>query len=129
METRQPTKAEKLKAKIIAMLREYMDNDEEEKSSGVEEGIYDKEENDEYLAIIEQNKLLVDEFEQYHPSIYIYIEGGALQGASATEAMWFNLFDKDNYSKSEPGEYFCTPDEWEKDIETKTQDGTIVGIA
>lgn len=117
---------ETLKSRIIALLRGYIDDSYEDKRTGVDEGIYDKEENDKYFADIEEHRKLVEEFENYTPSVYVYVEGGNISGASATERITFNLFDEDNFKAGE--DQYGTPEEWSAMIKERTEKGELVDI-
>lgn len=127
------TTAQELKSKIIALLRDYMTEKENEINSGIEEGIYNKEENEEILATISQHRHLVEIFENNTPEIYVFVEGGNIQGMSATEPMEVNVFDKDNLDGADDREEefidtYGTPDEWDDMIKLKTEANVLVGI-
>lgn len=123
---------ETLKSRIIALLRGYIDASYEDKRTGVDEGIYDKKESKKYFADIEEHRKLVEEFENYKPSVYVYVEGGNIQGASGTEHINFNLFDKDNYMAGEDQDEFVknygTPKQWDAMIKKRTKKGELVDI-
>jgi hypothetical protein len=85
------TKAETLKAQVIDLLTYLLNDKEADITSGIEEGIYQAEDNVNTLNAIEEGKQLVEQFKGYKPAIYIYVDGGNIQGASATEHLSFNL--------------------------------------
>lgn len=124
------TNAETLKANIISLLEEMLNEKEMDITSGVEEGIYDAEENKDTLAGIDLSRKMIEEFKFYQPKIYLYIEGGNLQGVSATETMHTEIYDKDNFEQSgeEEAAEMGTPDEWEAQIKALTDSQEITGI-
>jgi len=112
---RKKTNAEVLKARVLEIARTLLD-------------AFEEDENKENLAFIVEAKAKFDEFEKHQPAIYLYVEGGVLQGASATCEMDFNLFDKDNYDQTEPEETEQTPEKWDKMIKKLTRTKEIKGV-
>lgn len=127
-----PTKAQQLKQYVIALALDLLTDQEQEIESGIEEGLYDREENKETLQRIEEQRKQIKEYENYQPAVFVFVEGGLIQGASGTENISFNLFDKDNYNAGDDQQGFIdnfgTPEEWEKMIEDKTAQNEIGGI-
>lgn len=107
----------------------------EDIESGCEEGIYeDDQDNADELKhlkdLIEQAKL----YSKSQPEIYIMVEGGIIQGASATESMSVNIYDIDNMNAGDSDdekeflENFGTPEEWDAMIKEKTENGTLTSV-
>lgn len=125
------TKGELISDNLLEVAKELLRHYEEDIASGLEDGTYDKEDNVETLAFIAKAEKTIKDFEEYQPAIYLYVEGGNIQGASATESLSFNLFDKDNlYGVDEEEEKkfietFGTPDQWDEMIKQKTADNDI----
>jgi hypothetical protein len=63
--------------------------------------------------------------------VLIYLEGGNIQGVSATLPLTVTIYDKDD-ADGEDGEKYMedngTPEEWEKDIADRTAKEEIVGV-
>ena len=57
-------------------------------------------------------------FKLWNPSIYIYLEGGNIQGASADSSMHFHLFDDDN-EKAEEEKFESQPPEYKETIQER----------
>lgn len=124
------TTAEILKSKIIELLEGSLNEHEQDIETGVSDGIYEPETYEEYLENIAKARKLIEEFKAYKPSVWAYISGGVLQGASASESMEFNLFDQDNYEEmsEEDQEAEGTPQQWDDRIKADTAANKIVGI-
>lgn len=119
------TKQEILKVALIARFIDLVNEKINDIETGIEEGLYDREENAETLASLEEDLKLAEELTKAKSEIYAYISGGVLQGISATCKMGVNLFDHDNY---DAGDTDTTPEEWEADIERMTADNEITGV-
>lgn len=122
------------KEQIIDLLRRYIDNAEEEILTGISDGIYSKKDNKENLAAFKEQRKFISYFEQWVPSIYVYVEGGNIQGASATANINFNLYDIDNLhgcDEQEQKEFyknFGTPEQWDAMIKRRTETGELVPV-
>jgi lipoate-protein ligase A len=88
--------------------------------------------NQDYLKVLNDFE---QRFKLWNPNVYVYVEGGLVQGASADCNMFFNLFDDDNEKetdpeKLEPGEesYQEKKDMWEWMIESGHKDGSLKAI-
>lgn len=110
------TIAQSKKEKIIFLLRELL-NDRQQ-SAGKDDG---------ELQFIEEANILVDDYEKYSPEILCFVDGGNLQGISATEPMAVEVYDLDNY-KGGDSEFMKTPEEWNELINTRTANNEIVGV-
>lgn len=123
------TKSQKLRDDIIATMEELLDKVEQEIVSGIEDGMYEEEENEEPLKRIAQSRRLLDKFKKDIPSIYIFVEGGNIQGISNNQPMSINIFDKDNYeaalSDKDAGPYPYTLGEWDEMISKRTKAGEL----
>lgn len=124
------TNAQTLKTKIIFLLEQLLTDQEDEITSGIEEGLYKASENVETLQDIEDGKKLLEEFKNYKPEIYLYITGGNLQGISATENMTTEIYDNDNFDASDEEQQaeMGTPEEWDEQIKNLTDKNEIIGI-
>lgn len=72
-------------------------------------------------------------FKFWKPEVFVYVEGGLVQGASANCDMGFNLFDNDNEKERtelEPGEepYNERHDMWNWMIDSGHRDGSLKSI-
>jgi hypothetical protein len=71
-------------------------------------------------------------FKLWRPSVYVYLEGGNIQGASADCDMHFNLFDDDNEKETIPTAidepYIEKKAMWNWMIESGHKDGTLKPI-
>jgi hypothetical protein len=74
-------------------------------------------------------------FKHWTPGVYVYVEGGVIQGASADCNMHFSLFDDDNEKERgpedlNPGEepYQERKDTWNWMIDSGHRDGTLKTI-
>lgn len=119
---------------FVDMFQGVYESLREDQDTGFEEGLYDVETTPELEAM----KVLIDGIEGielpdiFNPKVYVYVEGGLIQGASGNCNMSFNVFDQDNYDagnlQEEFIETFGTPKEWDAMIEEKTEKGEITGI-
>lgn len=117
------THIQHLRSSVVSNLIELADKEIEDIESGIEEGLYEKDmanmdRLDELKMMIEDAKQLRD----YVPSIFVIVEGGNIQGASATEPITFNLWDYDNH-KADPDEYEKnngTEEQWNRNIANLT---------
>ncbi len=119
------TKAEQLKAKVLEAATYYM-----ERTERYMKGFMGQLEIEGDLEKINECKELLKEFRDYTPKVYVYVEGGMVQGASGSEPIEFNIFDKDNFDASaeDEKELYGTPDEWNHNIEIATKENQIVAI-
>lgn len=83
-----------------------------------------------YLAKLKEFE---NKFKFWKPGIYVYVEGGNIQDASADCDVDFNLFDNDNEkerTKLEPGEepYQERIEMWNWMINSGIKDGTLKEI-
>lgn len=116
-------KFDELKASIIKNARQLIDDWESDIDSGIEEGIYEEEDNEDNYKRIEQMRKELDDFEAMDPAIYTYVEGGNIQGHSVNCRMSINVFDEDHFRAG--AEDIGTPEEWDAMIKKKTADGEI----
>jgi hypothetical protein len=123
------TKSDELKQQIIDTLTRMVDDfeftNEDEITDGKNEGIKTQ---------INETRELIERFKNDIPEIYIYVEGGNIQGISANQDVAVNIFDKDNlYGVSEEEEQsfyetFGTPEEWDEKIKSLTESKDIKGV-
>lgn len=104
----QQTKSELLKSRVLEIARQLLASA-----------------NKNNPTFIAEATKVIDEFEKHRPAVYIFLEGGNIQGASATCDIDFNLFDKDNYKAGDDSQ---TPEEWNDQIEAMTESNEIKGI-
>lgn len=121
------TKSELLKSSVLEIARKLLQDKENDIESGIEEGIYSAKDNIETRKFIADAKAVLSEFEKHQPAIYVMLEGGNIQGASATCDIDFNLYDKDNY-KAGDLPHDLTPEEWNEQIEALTASNNITGV-
>ena len=74
------------------VLRAAAQSYSEDLDSGLEDGTYD--EGEETLDELTQALAV----EPVKPKVYVFVEGGNIQGASANMSIEFNVFDKDNFN-------------------------------
>ncbi|WP_143197610.1 hypothetical protein [Chitinophaga niabensis] len=118
-----------MKTRLIETYKVLLSEFENDIKSGIEEGIYDNNENEKNVKFIQEAKNVINEFCSYYPAIFIYIEGGNIQGASASEGIQLNKFDLDDYkvlSNDEEQEY--TPESWGQLISEMSNSGEIRSI-
>lgn len=122
------TNFSKLKDELAERFSTLINDFETDIESGIKEGIYSEEDNVENRKFIKETKEMLEQFIKYHPAVYIYVEGGMVQGASVSENDFdLQIFDKDNYDAA-PDEYDITPDEWDNMIKEKTENGDVIGM-
>ena len=121
------TNYENLRARLIEIYNRLLSDYEEDIESGIDETIYEEEDNVETRMFIEEAKKVIEDFTKYEPAIYIYIEGYNIQGISGTEKISINKFDTEDY-KVAPNEQEMTPEEWEQSINEKTNSKEIRAI-
>lgn len=132
-----PTVAEAKRARFLEIFEALLDSYEEDIESGLDEGIYEESENEETVSFIAEAREALEFQRRYRPEVYAYIEGGNLQGVSATEPVSFELFDQDNldaaqYESSEEEDSFVerhgTAEGWDEMIKTKTNAGELTAV-
>ena len=73
-----------------------------------------------------------EEFKSWDPNVYVFVEGGVVQGASANCNMIFSLFDADNEKEDIEDEdefpYKERLEEWNKMIEDGHKSGKLKPI-
>lgn len=121
------TNYENLRARLIEIYNKLLSDHEHDIESGIDENIYEEEDNIETRMFIEEAKKVIEDFTKYEPAIYIYIEGNNIQGISGTEKMSINKFDTEDY-KIVPEEQEMTSEEWEQSINDKTNSKEIRAI-
>lgn len=121
------TQYQDLKTRLTEIYNTLLNAFETDITPGLEDGTYEKEENTDNLALIEEAKQALTKFVEYRPEIYIYIEGGNIQGISATESIGVNIFDHDNYN-ADPKEYDTDPETWDNDITSMTETKEIKSV-
>ncbi len=120
------TSADKLKQQVLRIAGGLLTDLKEDIVTGVEDGLYEKNENVRRLQWIEKAFQALETFREFSPTIYICVEGGLVQGASADADLTVNLFDMDNYEngtledRKEFEENFGTPKDWD----TMIREGT-----
>ena len=125
------TKATKLRSKVIKLFHVFLNTYAEDIESGIEEGIYKASENVESRALIAEARETIAEFEAYAPAVYVRVQGGLVQGASATEVIAFNILDADKSDLADDNEVSEKDDEikaWDAMIEEGTKNGDIIGV-
>lgn len=132
-EGRKRSRYQRLKGKVIRTYQELLDTYEEDIETGIQEGIYIASENVQTRKFIQKCKEVLAEFTAYQPCIYVFVEGGNIQGASATEPIGFNLYDKDNLDGADDKEQefldtFGSPSEWDAKLKSLTKSGHIIPI-
>jgi hypothetical protein len=132
--TNSTTQYDSLKARVIELYKTLLEKFDNDIESGIDEGIYEEKENVETRALIEEATKIIEDFKKYQPVLYMYIEGGQIQGMSATENIFIIKFDHQDYLASkEPwaeNEYMegMTPESWDTLINQKTTNGEIKAI-
>jgi hypothetical protein len=124
--TYRKTKYEEFKFRLIEIFNTLLNEYESDIESGINEGIYDVDDNKRNRTFIEEARKIIGDFSAYVPAIYIYIEGCNIQGISATECISFNKFDMDDYNAliDDANEGY-TPDSWDKMITEQSNTGEI----
>lgn len=121
------TNYENLKAQLIDICNKLLTEYENDIETGIKEGIYDAEDNEDNRKFIKDAHKVIGEFTQYEPAIYIYIEGYNIQGISGTEKISVNKLDTED-CRTVPEEQEMTPEEWDKMITEKTNNKEIKPI-
>lgn len=126
------TICEQKKARFFELFEIFYQAFDNDINSGLEDGTYEEKDNVENLALIDEAETLLEEMKEYTPEIYLYIEGGNLQGISGTEGIAVEKFDKDDYDQSwqEDGtnNYDYTPEQWDEMITKLEAEKKIKGI-
>lgn len=112
---RTKTNSDTLKERVLEIARELLRIFEEDIESGIEDGTYNEKENKDNRSFIAEAHEKFDAFEKDQPAVYVYSEGGKVQGASANCEMDFEIFDADDYEAEENEELNDqqTPEEWD----------------
>lgn len=115
------TTQQQLKTEALKCANELLDAYETDIETGIDDGTYSAKDNKETRKFIAQCKDIFKKLESYTPAVYVYVEGGNIQGASGTEQIEFFLFDKDNFDAADEQErnLMGTPDEWDIMIKEK----------
>lgn len=95
--------------------------------SGIEEGIYEDDKSNQDRMLVLENIINTIPI---HPEVYVFVQGGLIQGASANMSIDFNVFDKDNYDDSDfdhENEEWSLKD-WNQMIKEGTKNGTLISI-
>ncbi len=120
------TKSDRLKEQIIRITRELLVALKEDIETGIQDGLYDKTHNRWRLKRIAKAEQAIDAFEAFVPSLYIYVEGGNIQGITAEASVGVSVFYMANYrsgttaEQAEFVESFGTQEEWDKMIAART---------
>lgn len=127
------TKSAALKAEVLKIARQLLADYAEDIETGIDDGTYTKKENVKNRQFIADAEKTLNEFEKELPEVFVYVDGGVLQGASATVPLVFNLFDQDNYdagSRDEDGQTLkgYTPETWDEMIQARTEAGEIKSV-
>jgi len=124
------TKYENLKIEVIELFNTFLKNYEDDIESGIDDKIYDPEDEDNIEArkLIKKGKQVINEFSKYEPEIYIRIEGHNIQGISGTEKISINKLDIYD-CKHAPEELEMTREEWDLMIDEKTNKQEIKAIS
>lgn len=110
MENEKQTLQDEKKARLIEMFNTLLDSYEEDIESGIEDEIYEADDNVETRKFIEDARTAIKEFEEYRPAIYILFEGNSYQGAHVSECVSIEVYDTEK-TKEENG---YTSEEWAK---------------
>lgn len=125
------TKAQLLKSSLLSSVIELASAKIEDIETGIKEGLYeDDQANKDELKRLNYLLKEAKDFEAYEPSIYIYVEGGNIQGISGSETIDVNIYDKDN-EEADDKEYHAengTPEEWDAKIKELEKSEVIKGI-
>jgi hypothetical protein len=123
-----------LKKKIIEMTKQLLSDFKTDMESGVADGTYNKAENIQHLEWIAESEKEIAEFEAFNPTVYVFVEGGNIQGASADSEMNFELYDKDILdagdveAENDYIESHGTLQEWNAMIKNRTDSGELKPI-
>jgi hypothetical protein len=120
------TQYDTLKENLIVAFTTLLSDFENDIESGINEGIYLEKDNVDNRVFIKNAKMILSDFKQYCPRVYMYTEGGQIQGMSATENVVMLKFDDDDYKAStEPYLDGMTPETWDTMITGRTLSGEI----
>lgn len=126
------TKHDQLRARLLEITEQLLTDYENDIESGIEDGTYEEAENVDTRAFIAEAKDVIERSKNDLIEVLVFVEGGAIQGASATHSMEFTLFDKDNYNAGEDQqqfvEIFGTPAQWNNLIKERTERQDITPI-
>lgn len=117
------TNHESVLSRIIKMAIELANDQIQDIESGEDEGVYDDPDNKDTVKGLNDFIEMCEKYEKEPPSIYIFVDGGNIQGISGSESMSVNIYDMDN-RYADPDRYDKengTPEEWEKMINDKTE--------
>jgi hypothetical protein len=115
------TKGDELKQRVIQELTRMVNDFEFTNEDDMNDGIKQQ---------INETRELIEEFKNLTPEVFIFVQGGNIQGISANTDVSINIYDMDNHY-ADPERYEDengTPEEWEKMIETKTNNNEIKGV-
>jgi hypothetical protein len=128
MSTKKQIELEELFKAFGELIQEKRDDIE----TGLEEGIYDdKKGNEAILKHLTSLDERIKNFLQNPPTVFLYIEGGVLHGASANCEIEVQLFDKDNWSQADEQDQEdldYNPDTWDKMIKDRTAAGELIEV-
>lgn len=122
------TNNEKLNVAMLVMAKKLLKHYENDIESGIEDGIYDEDDNKETRAFIKRCKETFKEFSKQRECIFIHISGGNLQSIGATCEMDVEVFDLDNYDATDNKKDYRngqTPEQWDKMIKKLKNKGEI----
>lgn len=124
------TRHAELKAKLLEITEKLLTDYENDIESGIEESIYEETENIETRQFIAEAKEVLNDFKNDVIEVLVFVEGGNIQGASATHPLEFTVFDKDNFDSDSERftEIFGTPEQWNKLIKDRTEANDITPV-
>ncbi len=123
------TKYDELNNRVIALAKELLKEKMEDYESGVAEGIYDKDPEQENRY--KENHELVEKYESIRPEVYILVEGGLVQGVSSNCRMAVDVYDVDQANDPDGAEYVevkGTPLKWDQMINEMTDSKEIIPV-
>lgn len=119
--------------KVYDILIYNADKYKEDLETGITEGIYENsDENNNEIELLE----IAINTEPTKVDVFVFVEGGNIQGASATIPIGFEVFDMDNFNAEKEnnftdryGYYHANSlDEWNKMIEDGHKDGSLKSV-
>lgn len=125
------TKHDQLRTRLLEISDQLLSDYENDIESGIEDGTYEEKENIETRAFIAEAKEVIEQSKNEVIEVLVFVEGGAIQGASATHSLEFTLFDIDNYKAGDQKEFveiFGTPEQWNQLIKTRTEAQDITPV-
>lgn len=126
------TRHDQLKARLLEIAEQLLTDYENDIESGISDGTYEEAENIDTRKFIAEAKEVIEQSKNEVIEVLVFVEGGMIQGASATNSMEFTVFDKDNYNAGEDQQKFIdifgTPDQWDKLIKDRTEAQDITPI-